>query len=275
MARFHGKPRAQPRFSANNDTGEIIIDDLSLHLPQPFATRSIEWLKSHPEDICELEAFLKVAKRAEGLMFDVGAHVGAFAMLFCKVSPYDAVAFEPVAELQAVIKRTAELNRIRDERIQLVSKAVGYKVGMVEMQIDQATGFAQIQLDQRSQLRPPSTMIAATTTVDVARSELQTRVALLKIDVEGFEGEVLRGGHRVLSQDRPIVSIEIHNASLANGDIDLKRMLNEVLSHDYSLLRLNGRSLSASAAARTFLRRSHLLAVPREECSSYEKLLAR
>lgn len=273
MARFHGKPRTQPRFSANKYSGEIILDDFSLCLPQPFATRSIEWLKSHPEDVCELEAFLKVAKQADGLMFDVGAHVGAFATLFCKVSAYDAVAFEPVPELQTIIKRTAELNHLQDERIQLVGKAIGDEVGLLEMQIDQATGFAQIQLDQGSEFRPPSTIIAATTSVDVARSELQTRVALLKIDVEGFEQEVLRGSHCVLSQDRPIVSIEIHNSCLARRDIDLKRMLDEVVSHDYSLLRLNGRRISASAAARTFLWRSHLLAVPREKCSFYERFL--
>ena len=273
-AKFHGKPQARLRFTTCDESAEIVIDNISIHLPQPFATRSIRWLKSYPEDVLELQVFLKLAKCADGLMFDVGAYIGTFAVLFCKASGYDAFAFEPVPQSQATIKRTMQLNHLREERIRIIGKAVGSKVGVVDMEIDQETGFALIQHDQGSRARSKTTISAVTTTIDVVRSASQKRVGLLKIDVEGFEGEVLQGSYRTLSEDRPIVSIETHNASLAGRDVDLQGMLDGVVERNYSLMRLNGGRITASSAAHAFLPRSHLLAVPAEKCSHYRNLLA-
>jgi hypothetical protein len=47
------------------------------------------------------------------------------------------------------------------------------------------------------------------TTLDDLRARYAAPT-ILKIDVEGFESEVLRGGGRVLSEDGPALLIELH-----------------------------------------------------------------
>lgn len=121
---IHGKPRAHLRFGMSDETGELRIDDTSLTIPQPFATGSSRWLADHPEDVLELEVFLKLAKQADGLMFDIGAHIGVFATLFCKACHCNAIAFEPVPQFQKLIDQMTRLNGVRG-RVEVVGTALG------------------------------------------------------------------------------------------------------------------------------------------------------
>jgi Methyltransferase FkbM domain len=50
--------------------------------------------------------------------------------------------------------------------------------------------------------------------VDSLVKELESKPSLLKIDVEGFELEVLRGASELLSSRRPTLIIEIHPRQL-------------------------------------------------------------
>lgn len=270
---FHGKSRARLRFATCDKGEELIIDDISLILPPPRVTGASRWLARHPEDVLELEVFLRLAKQANGVLFDVGAHIGRFAVLFCKACEHNAVAFEPAPESQRIIEHMANLNGVAD-RIQVIGMALGSEVGVTNMHLDEATGFVQVQKYESSHASSGVSISAPTSTIDSIRSTLKTKVALLKIDVEGFEGEVLQGGQHTLSRDRPIVAVEIHNEYLAERGINLRNVLNRVVEQRYSLMRLNGRCVTAAAAARTFLSRSHLIAVPMEELSRYKRLLA-
>jgi FkbM family methyltransferase len=270
-ARFYGQLYGQPRFTDHGGTGELMIDNTTFILLQPFATRAFQWLETHPEDVLEFEAFLKIAEKTNAAMFDIGAHVGAFAVLFCKSSEHNVFAFEPVSQSQELIRQTADLNHIQAERIEVIGKALGRHSGIIEMHLDQTTGFAQV-LPTGGQFQTKLSM--QVTTVDMMRTTINTRIGLLKIDVEGFEAEVLQGASKTLCGDRPVVLLEIHNACLAERGVSLKRMLGEVEGHGYSLMRLNGLKITAGAASRVFLQRSHLLAVPKEKHRFYERLLA-
>lgn len=51
---------------------------------------------------------------------------------------------------------------------------------------------------------------ASATTLDTLMLGLQASVDLLKIDVDGFDGEVLAGAEKLILQDRPIIVFEWH-----------------------------------------------------------------
>lgn len=259
--RFHGRPHARLAFADSGETATLSINRSSAVLAQPFAGIATGWLREHPEDLLELESFLKLAGKADGVMFDVGAHVGIFATLFCRTSTHDAICFEPVPASQKWIEHTAELNGLQS-RIRVVAAAVGNVVGTTTLHLDATTGFAQAQKYESTPAWSRDSIVVPTTTVDAARNELKKKIGLLKIDVEGFEAEVLDGATHTLRTDQPVVAMEIHNDYLTERGVSLSGMLSSLEEHGYSLMRLNGRRISARVAARTFLPRGHLLAVP-------------
>lgn len=140
------------------------------------------------------------------LAFDVGAHVGSRARVL-RVAGARVVAVEPQAAFARFLRRTLP----RD--ITLVEAALGPRETMAEMAVSAlhptvstlqpdfaatagaTPGFAHVRWNRRQQVQ--------VTTLDrlIAR---HGRPDYIKIDVEGFELDVLAG----LSQPIPLISVE-------------------------------------------------------------------
>ena len=270
--RFHGQPRVALQVFDDGETGRLAFNGTTVLLPQPFASIEGGWLAEHAEDVLEIEAFLKLAPHAGGLMLDVGAHVGTFAALFGKASAHDVLCFEPVPRSQNLIEQTVALNGL-DGRVQVIPVAVSDRLGEIEMHIDPVTGFALAQNYEATAGAMDGTLRVPTTTIDALRSETSKPIGMIKIDVEGFEAEVLAGAPETLRRDRPLLAVEIHHDYLRERGVSPARVLRTLESSDYALLRLNGKRMSARAAARSFLPRAHVLAVPRERRDECERIL--
>jgi FkbM family methyltransferase len=131
------------------------------------------------------------------LVFDVGAHVGdrvaAFRRLGARV-----VAVEP----QPALHRTLRVLFSRDSGVALVPSAVGGDSGTAEMKINLANptlstlsrDFIAASRDAVGWQREswPTSLEVPVTTLD-ALIEAHGRPAFVKLDIEGFEAEALRG----------------------------------------------------------------------------------
>lgn len=123
---------------------------------------------------------------------DVGAHVGLWTrMLASKFS--HVTAFEPVAENFACLQQNVTL-----PNVVLENAALGAAPGLCAMALppDGNSGCWRVEPDGREiELK----------TLDSYRLN---EVDLIKVDVEGFEGEVLRGARETLQRWRPTVVLE-------------------------------------------------------------------
>lgn len=270
-ARFHGKPGAAFQVRKFDGGAEFVVNNVSVLIPEPFSVDSTQWLLGHPEDVIELQVFLRVAKVVDGMMLDVGAHVGMFAVLFCKVCDHDVVAFDPHPAAVGRVQRLANLNGIQPNRIQVMETAIGNSIGTQNMHLDETTGFAQVQMYTYSHARSNAVVKASMTTIDKVRSTID-KVGLIKIDVEGFENEVLKGARKTLSRDRPVISLELHDDYLQERHVASRALLDALVEKGYFLMRLNGQVIEA-AASFTFIPRAHLLAIPREQCENYRSII--
>jgi FkbM family methyltransferase len=195
------------------------LSDLGLSFPvaiRPLTHASIRWRnhRQEPEITDLFIQFIKVLNRQpdQGFFFDVGANHGRYTWISQSECPdMNVFAFEPDPENLELLKLTVAHSKL--EQVRIVETALSDRDGMVSFHQDQltsATGMIQDgetpwiekYLGQKSHL------------IEVRRTMLDSYCTqefiptLIKIDVEGHESEVLRGGSKCLQDHKPILILE-------------------------------------------------------------------
>jgi FkbM family methyltransferase len=165
---------------------------------------------------------------------DVGANHGDFSLAASALHPKARVLLvEPLPALQPELRRRCAR---RGGCWRLEPCALGSQGGSATLYVDPQSdaigslvGFSEEYLKVNPQARPRQTLTCTVRTLDdlcVAHG-IET-IDLLKIDVEGFEFETLRGGMRMLRATTALI-IELSLVRRNDGSEALGRML-EVLS---------------------------------------------
>jgi FkbM family methyltransferase len=139
-----------------------------------------------------------------GAVLDIGANVGVYGLLARALSDREVHAFEPMPELADVAIATAAANRIPYE----VSRdALGRESG-------EATFYISDVSDSSNSLNPAfrtstRTLTVSVTTLDEYVEKHGFVPAVVKIDVETGEPDVLAGAHETLRTHRPWLLVEV------------------------------------------------------------------
>jgi FkbM family methyltransferase len=137
-------------------------------------------------------AFVLHFLRPSDLFADVGANVGSYTILASGVVRCHTVAFEPDPLTAAALERNVNLNQIAN-LVEIRVAAVGERHGTVRF----STG-----LDTENHVVSavdPSGRDVPIQTLDQAFLDSGRIPALIKLDVEGYEAEVLRGALALLA----------------------------------------------------------------------------
>lgn len=131
--------------------------------------------------------------RTDDWFIDVGANVGSYTVLAAGVAGARVHAFEPIAATSSHLSRNLRANALED-RVTLHHAAVGAAAGRQSMASDRDT---MNRVLEGSETSPHAVEVKV-----VALDEALVGVSptLLKIDVEGFESEVLAGATDVLGR---------------------------------------------------------------------------
>jgi FkbM family methyltransferase len=135
-------------------------------------------------------AFLLHFLRPEDAFADIGANIGSYTILASGVRRARSIAFEPDPDTFAALSRNIALNRL-DVLVRRQQCALGPQEGKIEFTIGLDT------LNRVATATAGPTRIVTMDTLDHALAG--ERPSLLKLDVEGFEGEVIRGAAETLS----------------------------------------------------------------------------
>jgi FkbM family methyltransferase len=157
------------------------------------------------------------------LFIDVGANVGSYSILAGDLGAH-VIALEPAPDTFALLAENVQLN--------------GYPVTMIQAAAGVNCGAARFTTGQDCINR-----LAANGPVEIEMvsldSVIQDRVvAGMKVDVEGFEIDVLRGCERALSQQRlKLIQLEWNSSSIEAVGSDRAPIAELLANYGYGLYR--------------------------------------
>lgn len=129
---------------------------------------------------------------------DVGANIGYYVLLFSQRLRGQGTihAIEPSPENLPELRRTVERNALAHVRIHAVALGAeagttGLRTGINSGVVDVEAGVYQCPVHRLDQL-------------------VQGPVDVIKIDVEGFEGQVLADADQLIAAHRPTIYLELH-----------------------------------------------------------------
>jgi FkbM family methyltransferase len=174
--------------------------------PNDVIARALYWRGLKDWESETIPVFYKMAQSAQ-IVLDIGANTGFYTLLACTANPNARViAFEPVPRVYEKLMEHIRINHF-DDRCEAHRMAVSNFVGTVQMHVpfgdlptsaslntDGFRGFSGILVE------------VPVTTVDAVMGDQP--VDLAKIDVEGFEPQVLEGMRMTLRRFRPALFIE-------------------------------------------------------------------
>jgi FkbM family methyltransferase len=149
-----------------------------------------------------LAATLAALSLRSGLFVDVGANIGVFSILSSAVLGRSCLAFEPLPDAAAVLEDTVSRY---DLPVKVSRVALSNHAGQAEF-------FVSAQTDSSSGLNRRFRPVKDTLTVDVAPLDDivgDQEIALVKIDTETTEPQVLEGCESLISRQKPLLIVEV------------------------------------------------------------------
>jgi FkbM family methyltransferase len=205
-------------------------DGYALHF-SPSALAAQLWL--YPKERDDDELFLCNYLRNGDTVVDVGANIGSLSILASRlVGSHGAVlAIEPHPQTFKWLQQNKDLNHC--DNLTIANLAVGAQAIQ--------TGISDGKSDDQNTIDPESNLKVNMVQLDQLTADLSV-ISLLKIDVEGYELEALRGARSTLARTEciRIESFETFQKKLGYSFRDLYDVL---VDAGFEILRSDGHSI--------------------------------
>ena len=148
---------------------------------------------------------------------DVGANVGVYTFLFarCVGKAGKVYAIEPTPGCLQCLRATVAQNQL-DPSVQVVEAAVGEEPREVYLVCEGASVFNRIVTDPMSVVEETKP-VQQITLDELWISEGSPDIDLLKVDVEGAEVPVLKGGRKLIETCSPVILFENQHIDQFSG----------------------------------------------------------
>jgi FkbM family methyltransferase len=200
------------------------------------------------------------------VVMDVGANIGLVSLDMLAAVPGARIfAFEPGPHQCQLFRTTIRENGL-EQRIELSEVALGDREGSATFAVhatEHASGDGFFDTGRAGATR---TIEVGVRTVDGWWIDAgRPAVRLLKIDTEGAELMVLRGGEGMIAHCRPLLFLEINAVNLRPYPYDASDILDWLQSHGYVLHTLDGEAVGNGDLERRLQETEDFVARPRED----------
>jgi FkbM family methyltransferase len=140
---------------------------------------------------------------------DIGANMGFYSLALAKINPtLNVQSFEPQPRIYSYFATNVSLNEL-ESQIKIYNYGLGSKEDNLKMYIPAFTGsgggsFANLHTEEGAAEEVLVPVYSLDTLIPT-----DSNVDLIKIDVEGFEFEVVQGGIELIQSNKPTIVIEL------------------------------------------------------------------
>lgn len=180
--------------------------------------------------------FVLANVRAGDVFIDVGANIGYFSMLAAQRQPAVVLAVEPVGRTFDVLVRNVRHNGL-DGVIHPVNVALGSRASTVRLvstrgpknHVEYAVGGADNGQEK---------VEASLTTLDslLTSSGLAGKVDFIKVDIEGYEYEFLKGARETIARFKPMMLMEVEQHRLEKFGVQASEVFGFLATLGYRYL---------------------------------------
>ena len=146
------------------------------------------------------------------VFYDIGASMGYYSYVAMAQGVWHAVAFEPVKKYADIIK---EATKRQDLNIWVVNNPVGKR--NQDVISDNGTAYAEKEA----------------TTIDWFGLYTGQYPDIIKIDVEGYEADVIEGGAEIIKNFKPDIILSLHREYLEAMGRDSEKLLSDLKELGY------------------------------------------
>lgn len=138
------------------------------------------------------------------IVIDAGSDLGEFALYCARLGAKKVYAFEPVKETCDIIKKQVEMNKLEDKII-IVNSALGDKNEKLYINYE-GEGDSAARFWGKSNVN--SILVNVVKLDDFIQN---VKIGFIKMDVEGFEENVLNGSKLIIKRNKPILSFSAYH----------------------------------------------------------------
>lgn len=174
---------------------------------------------------------LREAIREGFVAYDVGAHIGYYALILSKlVGPRGhVVSFEPVPSSFSFLSENIRMNHLTQAEAH--NMAVTDRVGILPFNIP-----SDVPFPVGGSLLETGAVEVLATSIDEFMRDRDKKLDFLKVDAEGAEALVLKGAQNTIQANHPIIMVEIHHF---DGEIGHSTVPDLLQSWGYELRNLD------------------------------------
>lgn len=175
---------------------------------------------------------------SDSIILDIGGHSGQYAKLFARLAPQGKVySFEPGCYPRSILKHSVRLNRLHN--VVIIGKGLGAEPGVLSLVTplkDNGVfrfGLAHIGTKENCTLTEIEEV--PVTSIDKFAVEFKLKnLDFIKIDVEGWEAQILKGGSKTIRRYCPTMLVELVASQLSRTGDDLEEIWAMLLSWGYN-----------------------------------------
>lgn len=181
--------------------------DIQVVLPDSLEQISTYVLQEQGDWFEDEIRFVRALMQPDQQAIDIGANYGMFTLSLAKaVGPNGRVwAIEPASNTAAFLRESVQLNGF--EQVNIDQMALSDHVGTARLALNNCAELNELIRDESSSL--PSEEVALSTLDHLMTQHSWSDIAFMKMDAEGEEVPIIRGGKEFFQRHSPLVQFEL------------------------------------------------------------------